>query len=81
MSDWDWVENLTELRLVYANDTMNCKRAQKTEHGPLTFYVVLDWSGVFLTVHDVGSSYMTWRQFVKDTSMEDIRKRYIKVMI
>ena len=26
---------------------------------------------VFLTVHDVGSSYMTWRQFVKDTSMEE----------
>ena len=36
---------------------------------------------VFLTVHDLGSSYMTWRQFVKDTSMEDIRKRCSKVMI
>eukprot|EP00092_Neocalanus_flemingeri_P012881 GFUD01013877.1.p1 GENE.GFUD01013877.1~~GFUD01013877.1.p1 ORF type:complete len:575 (-),score=168.18 GFUD01013877.1:461-2185(-) len=30
---------------------------------------------VFLTVHDVGSSYMSWRDFVMDTSMEDIRKR------
>jgi len=30
---------------------------------------------VFLTVHDVGASYLTWKQFVQDTSMDDIRKR------
>jgi len=36
---------------------------------------------VFLTVHDVGSSYMTWRQFVKDTCMDDIRKRALFIHV
>jgi len=30
---------------------------------------------VFLTVHDVGASFLTWKQFVQDMSMDDIRKR------
>lgn len=30
---------------------------------------------VFLTVHDLGSSYMSWKQFVMEPSMEDIRRR------
>ena len=35
---------------------------------------------VFLTVHDVGASYLTWKQFVQDISMDDIRKRWGKYM-
>ena len=34
---------------------------------------------VFLTVHDVGSSYNCWVDWVMDTSMEEIRKRYSQV--
>ena len=30
---------------------------------------------MFLTVHDVGSTYMSWKYFVTDISMEDVRKR------
>jgi len=36
---------------------------------------------VFLTVHDVGSTYMSWKYFVTDSSMEDVRKRSLFVHV
>ena len=33
-------------------------------------------SAAFLTVHDVGSSYTNWVDWVMDASMEEVRKRY-----
>eukprot|EP00092_Neocalanus_flemingeri_P011887 GFUD01012819.1.p1 GENE.GFUD01012819.1~~GFUD01012819.1.p1 ORF type:complete len:880 (+),score=232.59 GFUD01012819.1:62-2701(+) len=36
---------------------------------------------VFLTVHDVGSTYMSWKYFVTDTSMEDIRRRSLFIHV
>ena len=48
--------------------------------GPVSVFVQGDLEKnkegvVFLTVHDVGSSYMSWKQFVMDSSMDDVRKR------
>jgi len=36
---------------------------------------------VFLTVHDVGSTYMSWKYFVTDNSMEDVKKRSLFVHV
>jgi len=50
------------------------------ECGPMSVYVQGELEKhkegvVFLTVHDVGSSFISWKQLVQDTSMDDIRKR------
>ena len=36
---------------------------------------------MFLTVHDVGSSYVSWAHWVMDTSMEEVRKRSASICI
>jgi len=36
---------------------------------------------VFLTVHDVGSTYMSWKFFVTDPSMDDVRQRALFVHV
>jgi len=48
--------------------------------GPVSCYLQGDLEKqrdgvVFLTVHDVGCTYLSWYNFVMDPSMEDIRKR------
>jgi len=54
--------------------------------GPVSVFVQGDVekskdSVVFLTVHDVGSSYNSWKQFAQDTSMDDIRKRALFIHV
>jgi len=48
--------------------------------GPVSVYLQGDLEKlrdgvVFLTVHDIGNSYMTWVNFIMQPSMEEIRKR------
>lgn len=46
--------------------------------GPVSVFVQGDWNDyqvVFLTVHDVGSTYQTWANFTSHPSMEEIKKR------
>ena len=38
-------------------------------------------STVFMTVHDVGSSYTSWVHWVMDISMEEVRRRYIGIWL
>ena len=50
--------------------------------GPVSCYVQGDLEKqregvVFLTVHDLGCTYLNWYNFVMDQAMEDIRKRYV----
>jgi len=54
--------------------------------GPVSVYIQGDLekqrdSTVFLTVHDVGSSYTSWVQWVMDDSMEEVRKRSVFVHV
>jgi len=44
--------------------------------GPVSVFIQGDLNDVvFLTVHNVGSSYMSWKNLVNDNCMEDVKKR------
>jgi len=54
--------------------------------GPISVFLQGDLErqrdgAVFLTVHDVGSSYFTWVDWVRHSSMEEVRKRALFIHV
>ena len=50
--------------------------------GPVDVYVegdlekLRDSENIFLTVHDIGSSYLSWKKFTANPDMADVRTRW-----
>ena len=54
-------------------ETENCGEMEVYVEGDLD--KLRDTSTVFLTVHDVGSSYLSWVQFTRHKEVREVRKR------
>jgi len=72
-------EEVTSSMRKYVVDLDRCGAADVFVEGDLE--KLRDSSNVFLTVHDVGSSYLRWAQFTQHEDMMDIRARSLFIHV